>query len=208
MLKIHGNLWPNVIKVANIADLLDFGLDACVSFAIACRLWYMGSKARGAGLDNSRGTTSSNRYMSTIIIVVESGVIGALAKLIDCIMNLCDELISNSVYYPMAQLTVRPLLWLSWPLTHVVDSKNQVTAPLLIIVRVGFGIVHPIPAFNRPLALGSSARQEASTLQFAQPRVVVNITQQTQDFSAPETDPEQIGMNDLGEKEKQKFRSV
>ncbi|KAG7448823.1 uncharacterized protein BT62DRAFT_946516 [Guyanagaster necrorhizus] len=117
---------PRIKHIGPVGWSLDLAVNVCVTAAIAFRLWYMGRQL---------GSSHSNRYLSTILTIVESGAIFAAVTLVMLILYVRgSELALNGID---------------------ISTQLAVMTPLLIIARVGLGMIHGVSknlSFAYPLS--------------------------------------------------------
>ncbi|KAK0192890.1 hypothetical protein F5146DRAFT_1041928 [Armillaria mellea] len=126
---------PKIKHIGPVGWSLDLVVNVCVTAAIAFRLWFMGRKVGGH--------SHTNRYLSTILTIVESGAIFAAVTLVMLILYVCgSELALNGID---------------------ISTQLAVMTPLLIIARVGLGMIHGVSknlSFAYPLSRMSKSSGE------------------------------------------------
>ncbi|KAI0340625.1 hypothetical protein BDW22DRAFT_1360039 [Trametopsis cervina] len=113
---------------------LDLVVNVCVTLAIAGRLWFFSRKIQPAV------RTSGGKYQASIYTIVESGGLFAATTLAIVILYVRDSAL----------------------IVNAMDVATQLACltPMLIVVRIGFGITHGdarstgTTAVSRPLAFG------------------------------------------------------
>ncbi|KAK0220372.1 hypothetical protein IW262DRAFT_1461635 [Armillaria fumosa] len=125
---------PKIKHIGPVGWSLDLAVNVCVTAAIAFRLWYMGRKVGGH--------SHTNRYLSTILTIVESGAIFAAVTLVMLILYVRgSELALNGID---------------------ISTQLAVMTPLLIIARVGLGMIHGVSknlSFAYPLSRMSKSSE-------------------------------------------------
>ncbi|PBK68863.1 uncharacterized protein ARMOST_01953 [Armillaria ostoyae] len=125
---------PKIKHIGPVGWSLDLVVNVCVTAAIAFRLWFMGRKVGGH--------SHTNRYLSTILTIVESGAIFAAVTLVMLILYVRGSVLA----------------------LNGIDISTQlaVMTPLLIIARVGLGMIHGVSknlSFAYPLSRMSKSSE-------------------------------------------------
>ncbi|KAF8888377.1 hypothetical protein CPB84DRAFT_1733191 [Gymnopilus junonius] len=109
---------PTIVHFGPVGWVLDLAINICVTLAISGRLWYMGKQVNDIAINR-------NRYLTTILTFVESGAIFA-----------AFTIVMLTVYETGSVLAL-----------NLIDISTQlaIMTPLLIIARVGIGMVHGLP---------------------------------------------------------------
>ncbi|KAI0052060.1 hypothetical protein FA95DRAFT_1511283 [Auriscalpium vulgare] len=119
-------------KIGPVGWALDLAVNISVTAAIAGRLWWMGRKVQSI---SSRGQ-GGNRYMASMLTIVESGALFAAVTFVMLILYLKHSAVT---------------------LTGIdISTQLAVLTPLLIIVRVGLGLTHSLPKAYETYVANSS----------------------------------------------------
>ncbi|KAL5536501.1 hypothetical protein ACEPAF_323 [Sanghuangporus sanghuang] len=126
-----------------VAYILVIIINVGTTGGIAIRLWYMGQRhANNFTTSWSSVSQSSNRYLAPIFTIVESGAIFTLSSIVLLALFVRGD--------PKLEPAVN------------VATQLAATTPLLIIVRVGFGITHSLGS-RKGSSSGSDSRSDPRT---------------------------------------------
>lgn len=89
---------PRIKHIGPVGWSLDLVVNVCVTAAIAFRLWFMGRKVGGH--------SHTNRYLSTILTIVESGAIFAAVTLVMLILYVRGSVLALNGIDISTQLAV------------------------------------------------------------------------------------------------------